>query len=110
MPDLVHAVAGCVAGFLVLGEGIERSALVGPLLAAIVAVDEGKAVARLRIGVGDQRQRSVGALAVASRFALAVAIEDVKRHTVGSDERLAVGRLRAGRRRGLGERRERQRT
>jgi len=42
VPDPIDAVPGYVAGFLVLGPGIERFALVGPLFTAVVAVDERK--------------------------------------------------------------------
>ena len=43
VPNLIHAVPGRVTGFLVLGPGIKRFALIGPLFAAIVAADERKA-------------------------------------------------------------------
>src|SRR5216683_5533442 len=57
MPGAVEeAVAGDVAGLLVFRERIERLALVGPLLGAVVAADDGVAVARLVAGFGLQDQ------------------------------------------------------
>src|SRR5262252_8165340 len=110
MPSVIDAVPGRVPGFPVLGPGIERFAFVGPLLAAVFSRDERKTAVRLRIGVGNQRQPRDGALGVAIRFALTVAIEHVERHAVEIDEGLASRGVGADRWRSLGQHRERRKA
>src|SRR5580693_1911368 len=101
MPDTVDAVAGYVARLGVLGKLIERLALVGPLLAAVVAGDDGPISRCLGIGAGQERRPVGGALAVAVRFAGGIAVERVERQALGVDQGLALGRIGALRRRRL---------
>src|SRR5271170_3790375 len=91
VPDIVDAVAVRIAGIAVLVEGVERLALVGPLLAAVVARDDAP-VAR-RCGVGEEWRPVGGADAVAAGFAGRVAVESVKRHAGAIDQRFALGRV-----------------
>src|SRR5580704_6701108 len=104
MPDAVDAVAGHVARLGILGELIERLALVGPLFAAVVARDDGPVARRLGVGAGQERRPVGGALAIAVRFAAGIAVERVERQTLGVDQGLALGRVRAFRRRRLRQR------
>jgi len=91
VPDIIDAVARHVAQLGVFGPGVERLALVGPLLRAVIARHD-RPIARCR-GAGRSREgRPVGgALAVASGFAGRVLVEDVKRHALLVHERLAFG-------------------
>src|SRR5580704_3475895 len=103
MPDAVDAVAGHVARLGILGELIERLALVGPLFAAVVARDDGPIARCLGIGARHQRRPIGGALAVAVRFAGGVAVERVERQALGVDQGLALRCIGTLRRRGLRE-------
>src|SRR5580704_8781062 len=104
VPDAVDAVAGHVARLGILGKLIKRLALVGPLFAAVVAGDDGPIARCLGIGTGHQRRPIGSASAVAVRFAGGVAVERVERQALGVDQSLALGRVRALRRRCLRQR------
>src|SRR6266699_1615920 len=77
VPNIIDAVAGCVAGRFVLRPSIERLAFVGPLFAAIIPRDERKTSRRGGVGIGDQRRPIDGTLRIARRLAGAVAVEHV---------------------------------
>src|SRR5512134_958259 len=71
VPDFVEAVAGPVAGLLVLDPQVERLALVGPLLAPVVARDDRVVAARLVFRGCFQRGPDRGTLGVAHALARA---------------------------------------
>src|SRR5574341_1046516 len=87
VPDVVEAVAGHVAGLGILGPVVQRPALAGPLLAAVVARDEAPVAAGGGAGGGHQRRPVGGAGAVAHALARAgrIAVEGVERHLVRAD-------------------------
>jgi hypothetical protein len=73
VPNAVsETVTGDVARLLVVFPEIERAAFVSPLLAAIVARDDGLVAHRLRAGHSHQGRPIAGARAVAGRFRAAV--------------------------------------
>src|SRR5258708_39271946 len=87
MPGAVEeAVAGDVAGLLVFRERIERLGLVGPLLGAVVAADDGVAVARLVAGFGLQDRPVCGAGTVAGRLSAGILVERGERPALGVRE------------------------
>src|SRR5574343_7653 len=91
VPDIVESVAGLVARLLVLGPVVQRLALEGPLLLAVVAHHDavvaagGIAVHRV------QRWPVSGARAVAHALAAAggILVEDVQSHAVTAGEYVA---------------------
>src|SRR6185369_7943644 len=88
------------AGFLVLDEGVERLALVGPLSGPVVARDDGVVVARGVTGFGLQDRPVRYACAVAGRLAVGILVKRIERHALCVCERWP---LRGGG--GLGRRR-----
>src|SRR4051812_24730162 len=80
VPDVVHAVARDVAGLGVLGPGIDRLALVGPLLGAVIPRHHRPVAGRF--GISSRRERGpVGrTLAAAVRLSGCVFVEHVKGH------------------------------
>src|SRR3984885_8321202 len=98
VPDAVDAVAGYIAGLAVLVPAIERLVLVGPLLAAVAAGDQGKIAGGAGVGGCDQWHPEICALTVAIRLALAVVVERVERHAVAVDVRFAFRGMGGGRR------------
>src|SRR6266852_4378475 len=66
VPDVVAVVAFDVAGFLVILPVIERLALVGPLLTAVVPRDDGPVTGILGIAGNHQRRPIGGAIAIAA--------------------------------------------
>src|SRR5574343_517897 len=91
VPDVVESVAGLVARLLVLGPGIQRLALEGPLLLAVVA-NHNAVVAAGGIAVHREQWRPVGgARAVAHALAAAgsILVEDVQSHAVTAGEYVA---------------------
>src|SRR5205809_3816209 len=94
MPHAVHAVPGDVTRLLVIGVGIERLALIGPLQRAIGALDEGEIVVDgLGVGEGGGGGPVFGALASAVGSARLVLVEGIEGHSVGSGQHLADGSL-----------------
>src|SRR5271170_7109068 len=93
VPDIVDAVAVRIAGIAVLVEGVKRLALVGPLLAAVVARDDAPVARRRGVGGGEEWRPVGGADAVAAGFSGRVAVESVKRHAGAIDQRFALGRV-----------------
>src|SRR5271170_5566171 len=92
MPDVVAAIAEDVAGLLVVLPEIQRLALVGPLLAAVVTDDHRPGAGGLGIRRSHQRRPVGRALGVAGRLAgRGVAVEDVERYALGVDHGLALG-------------------
>src|SRR5437762_14362756 len=88
MPHAVHAVPGDVTRLLVIGVGIERLALIGPLQRAIGALDEGEiVVVGLGVGEGGGGGPVFGALASAVGSARLVLVEGIEGHSVRSEER-----------------------
>ncbi len=91
VPDVVAVVARGVARLLVVLPEVERLALVGPLLAAVIAGDHGPRPGGLGVGRGHQRRPVGGAIAVAARLTGGgIAIVNVERHALGIDQRLAL--------------------
>src|SRR6185437_7428094 len=86
-----EAVAGLVARLGVLDEGVDRLAVQGPLLEAVVARDDGPGAHRLG-AVGSKGGRPIlGALAVARRLAGGVLVEGVEGHALGGDVHAVAG-------------------
>src|SRR3954471_14128008 len=84
MPGAVQkAIASDVAGLGVLGEGVERLALVGPLLRAVVARDDGVAVGGGIARLGLQHRPVGRARTIAGRLAVRILVESVERHALG---------------------------
>src|SRR6266702_8378609 len=91
MPGAVEkTVAGDVAGLRVLGEGVERLALVGPLLRAVVARDDGVTVARGIAGLGLQPRPVCRTRSVAGRLAVHILVEGIERHALSVSEHVAL--------------------
>src|SRR5947209_1782113 len=91
MPGTVEkTVARDVAGLGVLGEGVQRLALEGPLLGAVIAGDDGIAVAGGVAGLGLQRRPVRRTRTVAGRFAVHVLVESIARHALGVGEDVAL--------------------
>ena len=83
-------VAVGVARLLVVFPEIERLALVGPLLAAVVARDDGPVTGILGIAGNHQRRPIDGALAAAGRLVgRGVAVERIESHPFGIDQHLS---------------------
>src|SRR5690242_379239 len=92
MPCTIEkTIAGDVAGLLILGEGVERLALVGPLLGTVVAGDDRVFLSRLVAGFGLQHRPGGRAGAVAGRFSASVLVERVERHALLVGEDVALG-------------------
>src|SRR5690606_30880603 len=94
VPGVVEkAVARFVAGLGVLAPVVERTALVGPLLAAVVAGDHAPVAGGGVFRGCHQRWPVGGAAAVAYALAgpLGVFVEDVERHLVGADQHAVHG-------------------
>src|SRR6185369_2058794 len=86
LPDVVDAVAGLVARLGIFGIVVERLALVGPLLLAVVAGDH-RVVARRLVGVGGHQgrpRRGAGAIAYGLAASGRILVECVERHSVGT--------------------------
>ena len=99
MPNVSAIIAFDVARFLVVLPEVERLALVGPLLGAVVAGDDGLVVVGLVAGFGLQRRPVGGTRAVAGGFAAGILVECIQRHALGVSERQALrGRSDTGRR------------
>src|SRR5215468_3693693 len=94
VPDVIAVVAEDVAGVLVILPVVERLALVGPLLGAVVTRDD-RPVAHILGLTGNHERRPIGgAIAVAARFAVRrIAIPGVERHAFGIDQYLAFRRF-----------------
>src|ERR1700681_723189 len=90
MPDIVAVVPVEVARLLVVLPEIDRLALVGPLLAAVVTGDHGPAARSLGFGGGHERRPVGCALCVAARLAGWVGVPRVERHALGIDQHLAL--------------------
>src|ERR1700729_3044239 len=91
VPDVVAVVALGVARLLVVLPEVKRLALVGPLLAAVIAGDHGPRSGILGVGSGHQRRPVGGAVAVAARLTGGrVPVVDIERHALGIDQRLAL--------------------
>src|SRR4051794_34839521 len=82
VPDVVEAVAGDIAGFGVLGPGVQRLAFVSPLLTAVVARDD-RPIAGSRTAGGTEWRPVLGAGAVAGGLAAGVLVEGVEGHSRG---------------------------
>lgn len=82
MPDIANAIARGVARFAVFGPVVQRFALVGPLLAAIIARDRVPCSDGLGRAGGLQWRPVTGAIAVAHAFTAAadVVVKNVQRH------------------------------
>src|ERR1700761_5060129 len=81
MPGAVQkAVAVDVAGLGVLGEGVERLALVGPLLGAVITGDDGVAAIGLVAGLGLEHRPVGGAWSVAGGLAFGILVESIEAH------------------------------
>src|SRR3546814_13377559 len=85
VPGVVQeAIAGGIARLLVLDPGVKRLALVGPLLAAVVAADHAPVARALGAGRNRQRRPVLRAGAVADRLARhGVLLEGVEGHEIG---------------------------
>src|SRR5262245_7150562 len=68
VPDVVLVVAGHVARILVLGEGVERLAVVGPLHGPVGAFDDREIADRLVRGASEHRRPILGAFTRAVRL------------------------------------------
>src|SRR6185312_16887910 len=83
VPDTADTVAVHVAGLLVLDEGVERFAVIGPHPGAVLALDDSPTAFALGAGAGLQRRPVGGTFVVAVRFALFVLVVGIKGHAVG---------------------------
>src|SRR5690606_6908210 len=97
------AVAAGIAGLLVLGVGVQRLAVVGPLQGAVAAGDQAPFAAGLGVLLGDQRRPDVGAFLVAVGLAFLVLAVGVERQPLGIHQAAVLD---AGRFRGLGAARQ----
>src|SRR6266478_299995 len=88
-----EAVAIGLARGRVLLEGVERLALIGPDLLAVVTDHDGHVGGRLGIVGGCERRPVLGAGPVAGRLATDVLVEGIKGHTLGIDKGLALWRV-----------------
>ena len=104
MPRAVEeTIARGIAGLGVLGEGVERLALVGPLHRAVVTRYHRPITGCGRAGGSHQGRPIGGAGAVAHRLAAHVLVEAVESHALGIDQDWTHGGLaRHGGCRGLG--------
>jgi hypothetical protein len=94
MPSAIEeAVASDVARLFVVFPGIERAAFVSPLLAAIVARDDGVVAHRLPAGHSHQGRPIAGARAVAGRLATSILVEDIQGHALVVSEHFALGAI-----------------
>src|SRR5580704_14892361 len=81
MPDVVAVVARDIARLLVVLPVIERLALMGPLLGAVVAIDDSIVTDGLGLRRREERRPIGGALPIAARLAgCRIAVPSVERH------------------------------
>src|SRR5580765_4029068 len=93
MPDVVLAVAGDVAGLLVVRNRVERFAVVGPLHLAVVALDDREPADWLGIAGPEHRRPVLGAFAAAVGLAHGVLVIGIERHALVIGKHLSPVRL-----------------
>src|SRR5690348_7992256 len=94
VPDVLEVIARYVARLLVLDEGVERLAIIGPLHRSVVSLDDGQIADRLGISSRFHGRPIFGTFTVAVGFSRTVLVVSVEGHAVGICQHLAgCGRL-----------------